>query len=106
MKVEGGKLFLQKGIVNGKAIRQAEGNAEWVSGWLTGSGARKIPVIPVVVIPGWYVDEDGNGTRVLNEKGMLSILPTLGNEGALSETEVAMLSDRIEDKCRNVEGAA
>lgn len=106
VKVAGGKLFLPKGIVTGKPIRQAEVNAEWISKWLTGSGAKTIPVIPVVVIPGWFIQQDRDGVRVLNEKALLSVLPTLGDEGVLSEAEVAVISDRIEDRCRNVEGAA
>lgn len=106
VKVEGGKLFLPKRIVNGEPIRQAERNAKWVSDWLTGSGAKRIPVIPVVVIPGWFIEGEKEGTQVLNEKRLLSILPGLGTEGVLIDAEVAAISDRIEEKCRNVEGAA
>lgn len=106
MKVEGGKLYLPTGVVTGQPIRQAVANAEWISKWLTGTGANKIPVIPVVVIPGWFINGDRESVRVLNEKALLSVVPTLGNEGALSGAEVLAISDRIEERCRNVEGAA
>lgn len=106
VKVQDGKLFLPTGLVTGKPIRQAEQNAEWVSKWLTVSGGKKIRVIPVLVIPGWFIEQDREGVRVLNEKMLLSVLPTLGDEGALGGTEVAVICDRIEDKSRNVEGAA
>jgi hypothetical protein len=99
-------LHLPKGYRTAKPMAQARRNAEDLSAWLSGSSPEKVPVVPVVVMPGWYVTDDKSGkVRVLSGKPVATLLPYLGKEGTLNDAKVRSLADRIEAHCRNVEGA-
>jgi len=44
-----------------KGLDQARRNADWLSGKLTALNGCPIPVIPVLVLPGWWVEATGKG---------------------------------------------
>lgn len=99
-------LLLPQGRALTKPAAQAKRNAADLSQWLTGSSSPIIPVLPVLVMVGWFVEDDKTGTvPVLSGRPVAKLLPFLGTEGALSPERVTVISDRIEAHCRNVEGA-
>lgn len=50
-------------------LEQVTGNARWLSKKLSAYNATEIPVQPVLVIPGWFVERKAKGeVSVLNEK--------------------------------------
>lgn len=98
------QLHLPGGFRARKPAAQALRNAEELSKWLTGS--RAVPVFPIVVMPGWYVTDDKTGVvPVLSGKPVAKMLQREGKLGALTDSEVRSISDRIEAHCRNVDGA-
>jgi hypothetical protein len=87
-------------------LRQAIGGAEILSQWLTGTAKSPVEVVPVLVIPGWWVERKGRGpVRVFSGKEIATNLPAHGLSKALGPDEIQRLGDRIEAHCRNVEGA-
>lgn len=102
----GDQLVLPGGYRVRKPAAQALRNAEELSKWLTGSSPEAVPVFPIVVMPGWYVTDDKTGVvPVLSGKPVAKMLQHEGKRGALSDSGVRSISDRIEAHCRNVDGA-
>jgi hypothetical protein len=88
-----------------EAVRQAAANAELLSRWLTGTAVESVEVVPVLVIPGWWVERKGKGqVKVFSGKEVAANLPANGKVSALSAEKIQRLGDRIEAHCRNVEG--
>lgn len=107
VRISGEELIFPKGRRTAEPIRQARRAAEDLSKLLTGSSTKVIPVIPIVAMPGWFVENDGVGdVRVVSAKALPKRIPYLGERGALSREEVRSISDRIEVHCRDVEGSA
>jgi hypothetical protein len=99
------QLHLPGGHRVRKPAAQALRNARDLAKWLTGSSPHPVPVYPIVVMPGWYVTDDKTGVvPVLSGKPVAKMLPREGIRGALTDSEVRALADRIEAHCRNVEG--
>ncbi len=44
---------------NKKTIPQARRNSKWASQWLSRATGQDVAVSPVVVLPGWYIDQEG-----------------------------------------------
>jgi hypothetical protein len=100
----GSALRFPGGYETAAAIDQARRNAEDLSKWLTGSAPRAVPTVPVVVIPGWYVKRERAGfVKVLSGKEVAKHLPSLGVQGALTESEAQAIADRIDAHCRNID---
>lgn len=89
-----------------EAVTQAAASAEVLSRWLTGTALESVEVVPVLVIPGWWVERKGKGqVKVFSGKEVAANLPANGKPAALSAEKIQRLGDRIEAHCRNVEGA-
>jgi hypothetical protein len=103
---EGGKLKYP-GFESDGQLRQAKRAADDLAKWLRGTAAEPVEVVPVIVIPGWWVEvkEKNPAVKVLSGKQARRALPGLGRAGALSEKRVREIGDTIERHCRNVEGA-
>ncbi|MBN8459933.1 MAG: NERD domain-containing protein [Verrucomicrobia bacterium] len=101
----GSGLSFAGGYESEEPIRQARRAAEDLSKWLTGSATRPIPVVPVVVIPGWYVTRlrPPGGVHVLSGLELVPNLPALLSGPPLGEAELRTIADRIEAHCRDVE---
>ncbi len=100
----GDVLEFPKGYSARKQIAQAKSNAADLSKWLTGTSTTPIPVLPLLILPGWFV-ESRSCIPVLNGKNLVDVIPKLGKKNAWTAEEVRKFSDRIEAHCRNVEGA-
>ncbi len=87
-------------------LAQAARAADDLSKWLTGTAAVPVPVTPVLVIPGWWVERKGKGRVVVfSGKEVARYLPDWGRREALTPQQVQVIGDRIDAHCRNVEGA-
>jgi hypothetical protein len=106
LKVTGGKICFPLEQPTDEPITQARMNAEVLGKWIAGSSGKNMPVFPVLAFPGWWVEDQEKGdVRVISGNGIEKCLPHFGESGILDEREVARISDVIEKKCRNVEGA-
>jgi hypothetical protein len=80
-------------------LDQTQRNADWLSGKLTSLNGCAVPVTPVLVLPGWWVEAKGKGpVSVLNPKGLRSLLN--GRAPALSAERQRAITAQLEERCR------
>ena len=80
-------------------LDQTQRNADWLSGKLTALNGCAVPVTPVLVLPGWWVEAKGKGSvSVLNPKGLRSFLN--GRAPALSAERQRAIAAQLEERCR------
>ena len=104
--IEGKELRFPNGTITGQPIEQAEKNAFKLQQWITKSGIQGIEVRPLVVYPGWYIKHPKwMHLGVQSARKIAERIPHLGKGRRLSDQEIQHIATRIEDKCRNVEGA-
>lgn len=85
------------------ALNQADRQARWLSEWLSGAVGEKIPVAPVVVLPGWWVDRKGRGpVVVLSGAEIQDHLLKARNASALTDMQVERVARQVEQRCRDV----
>jgi hypothetical protein len=84
-------------------IDQAQAQAAWLSKWLSGAVGDPVKVLPMVTIPGWFIDrKTPDGIPVLNPKNVKSFLDSR-KESVLSETMIKRICHQLEQKCRDVD---
>lgn len=104
--MKGKKLQFPNGTITGQPIEQAERHAEKFQRWIAKSGVQGITVRPLVVYPGWYVkDPRWKILGVQSARNIAQRIPGLGKGRKLSSQEIQIISARIEDKCRDIEGS-
>lgn len=85
-----------------KPLEQAERQARWLRNWLTRAVGSPVPVRPVLVLPGWFIDRKGRGdVAVLSGKEAPHILK-MGRGEPLSEQDIQRIAHQVEQRCRNV----
>lgn len=81
------------------AIEQAERNASTIRAWLERETARRWQVQPVLVFPGWFIEDNSGGkgcARVTNPKLMVQQLGSVGDKAAcLSAADIALARARL-----------
>lgn len=80
-------------------LDQAQSNANWLADKLTALNGAPIPVTPVLVFPGWWIDAKGKGpVTVLNPK----LLPGFfaGRQPVLSNAQFRALTAQLDERCR------
>lgn len=82
-------------------IEQAKRQAAWLSEWLSKTVGENVPVRPVLAFPGWYIKlVQSSDVFVYNGKNPKNMLK--GQKVVLSDVLIKMISNRIEERCRNV----
>jgi hypothetical protein len=80
-------------------LEQAQRNASWLADKLTTLNGSPIPVTPVLVLPGWWIDAKGKGpVTVLNPKGIASCIS--GRLSVLSAVQMRAISAQLDERCR------
>lgn len=80
-------------------LEQSQRNADWLSGKLTTLNGCAVPVTPVLVLPGWWVEAKGKGpVSVLNPKGLRNFLN--GRTQVLSDERHRAIGNQLEERCR------
>lgn len=83
---------------NRHGLDQAQRNANWLSGKLTALNGCDVPVSPVLVLPGWWVEAKGKGpVSVLNPKGLRSFLN--GRTPVLSAERQRAITAQLAERC-------
>ena len=86
-----------------EAVPQAERNARWLSNFLTKKTGENVAVQPLVVLPGWWV-EQGKGSfnvKVMNAPYLAGFLRREGEK--LEAGQVRRIIAALDEKCRDVE---
>jgi len=88
-----------------KPLAQAERQAQWLQKWLSSAVGEALPVTPVLVLPGWFVERPGK-SRVLVFNGKNpNFLLRMKNSEPLSPQTIQRVAHQIEQRCRTVKRA-
>jgi Nuclease-related domain len=86
-------------------LDQAERNATWLADTLLAETGERLPVTPVLTLPGWWVEmkpsRDPRRCQVLNPKNLPAMLS--GGANVVTPAQFAAIVARLEARCRNVE---
>lgn len=83
-------------------LNQARDHALWFETWVVQVLGRRVPVQPILVFPGWWVEEHAvSNVRVANPKQVAAIV--LRNGPILTEEQIEALARQVETRCRDVE---
>jgi hypothetical protein len=86
----------------GKPLEQAERQATWLAQWIKSATGSATPVLPILALPGWFVERTGRGNvRVFNGKELAGLLKSRGTQG-ISEQDAQRIAYQIEQRCRTV----
>jgi Nuclease-related domain len=97
-----GKRLMFPTWTTSEPLEQAERQAAWLSKWLTSTVGSPFEAVPVLALPGWFVDLKGRGTvRVFNGKLLAGLLDSR-DARALSEQDVQRVAHQLEQRCRTV----
>lgn len=85
------------------AVEQVTRNAEWVRKYLTGLVPADLPIIPVIVVPGWNVISKGNyPVKAMPETYLRDhYLPTL--KRSCSPDQLQPIIRLMDNRCRTLE---
>jgi len=85
-----------------KPLEQAKSQAVWLQKWLFEAVGENIPVKPVLVLPGWFINRTGKGgIWVCNGKNMQTLLRH-PEHPPLSAKTVQQIAYQLDQRCRNV----
>ena len=85
-----------------KPLAQAERQAHWLQKWLSSAIGEPISVMPVLVLPGWFVDGTGRGRVTVFNGKKPSFLLRVKNAEPLSPQAIQRAAHQIEQRCRTV----
>lgn len=83
-------------------LEQAERQAAWLGKWLTSAVGAPVDVLPVLALPGWFVERPGRGAvRVFSGRALSALLKT-GVGQVLSPQDVQRIAHQVEQRCRTL----
>lgn len=84
-------------------LDQARRQAKWLSRQLCEITGEAVPVQPVLVVPGWYVERARRGdVLVLNGRGDCNFIVNQWSSARLSRDLIQKISNILEQACRDV----
>jgi hypothetical protein len=85
---------------NYQIIEQAEGQAKWLSEWISGAIEEPVAARAIVALPGWFVKRtSADGISVVNPEQFPSLFKHI-KPRPLSEETIARIVDRLQQKYR------
>lgn len=99
---DGQALIYPGGAREAKPIAQAEAQARWLAKFLAGATGEKVPVTPVIALPGRFVETRGeHRVRVINPRRG-NALRAWVTQQKLDSKQVERIAWAIEQRCRQV----
>lgn len=84
-------------------LDQVQAEIDWLCKWIEQRTALRLPVKPILAIPGWYVEERALGSvRVTNPKRLPRIIAQW-NPQHLTAEQIDLISRQLDERCRDVE---
>jgi hypothetical protein len=86
------------------ALEQAKRQAHWLAKWLASATGETVPVFPVIVLPGWYVERTApsRSVFVIGTGEIQKECRRLGN-ARLTPEQIQRVAHQVEQRCRTVE---
>jgi hypothetical protein len=86
-----------------KTLEQAKRQAKWLAKWISSAVGESILVMPVVALPGWFVDPvDREDVRVISGRQAPKLLNGW-QRIKLSDQMMKRIAHQLEQRCRDVE---
>lgn len=80
-------------------LDQAKRNADWLEALLAAHNGERVPVTPVLVFPGWWVEAKGKGAvAVMNQKQLPGFLA--GRPAVLDDLRFRAISNQLTERGR------
>jgi hypothetical protein len=95
-----GKKLIFPGWTETKPLEQAKRQSQWLSLWLSKATGASCKVLPVLAIPGWWIDRKAAGMPVYNGKDSIFLAK---GKAVLSPQQIKAISHQIDQVCRTVE---
>jgi hypothetical protein len=82
-------------------VKQAKGQMYWLEGFINDNAKIKVKVRPVVVFPGWFINQRDSNAEVwvLNEKALCVFLKNA--EKSLNQEQINSIANHLENYIRN-----
>jgi hypothetical protein len=85
-------------------VNQARKNAVFLSKWMKDATADDVQVVPILALPGWFVERKGRSdVVVVSGREVCSAFPRAGSKAVLSPEQVKRIVFQLEQRCRNIE---
>ena len=85
-------------------VRQAQENAQHLAAWLQKATGIQIKPIPVLALPGWFVERKGRGdVRAVSGREICSAFPNANLAPVLNANQIKQIAFLLEQRCRDVE---
>ncbi|MBL4774595.1 MAG: NERD domain-containing protein [Mariprofundus sp.] len=82
------------------SIDQAKRQAKWLSQWIGSAVGENIPVTPLLVIPGWWVEIKTKPIGIMLTNGTnLNFITRMNSNALLSEKQIKQVTHQLEQKC-------
>jgi hypothetical protein len=96
-ETDGESVFIKGSPLPDNPVPQAKGNARWLTDYLYSTTAMRFPVIPVILLPGWYVTSRAKPSELLllNEHENSLKAWIVDNANTLSKADQALISSRL-----------
>jgi hypothetical protein len=97
-----GKTLHFPNWTDNKSLGQARRQARWLSEWLTYAVGDKVPVQPILALPGWFIERTSpNGMKVINPKNFSWVLKSDKNK-TIDENMINRIVHQLDHRCRDV----
>lgn len=88
-------------------LEQAVANAAWIRDWLTKAVGEPVPVRPILLLPGWWVERKGRGEVMVGNAKEIGQMVTGGRPaGRISDVLQKRIVHQLDQRCRDVEPGA
>lgn len=86
-----------------KPLEQAARQARWLANWLSRATGEPVRVLPIVALPGWFVERKGRGdVLVYSGKELRGNLLKVRHPQPLVPEQLRRVAHQVEQRCRNV----
>lgn len=84
-------------------LEQAQRQANWLHQWIQRSAAESVPVVPVLALPGWFVDRKKSGAVLLSSgRDVESVYLRYNRTPGLNPQQIQRIAHQVEGRCRNI----
>lgn len=83
-------------------VEQAQRQAKWLGRWVGSAVGEPVEAVPVIALPGWFVQRTGRGAVRVFSGGELSGLLKGGRSQRLSSEMVQRVVHQLDQRCRTV----
>ena len=90
-----------------KALEQARRNAQWLGEWLSSAMGEHVAAVPVLALPGWYIDfsKERSDVGFINGTNSAAYF-TKSRAMSLNDRQVQQIRHQLDMRCRDVKARA